>query len=204
MAESQKIEDTVTIDHEQKGPAAQHTKGTTNEDAEIQIEGPATIDHEQNGLAPPRANNMITDEDGENQIGPAPPVSVPPTMVDPIDPVSAPVARNVPKVVEEQNPRMVTPLHKLTDSPTYIDCPFCHRRAMTRVSKEGDDMQCIASVLCCLICICLACLPHAAGWCENANIFCTSCGNKVAVVPHDGAVQVLASPSAQPKVESQY
>lgn len=33
----------------------------------------------------------------------------------------------------------VTPLHLLREQPVWIDCPFCERRAMTRVSHEGSS-----------------------------------------------------------------
>jgi len=35
----------------------------------------------------------------------------------------------------------VTPLHLLGEESQWIDCPFCHRRARTRVSKDGTPMQ---------------------------------------------------------------
>ncbi|KAJ6006484.1 LITAF-like zinc ribbon domain-containing protein [Penicillium sp. IBT 35674x] len=33
----------------------------------------------------------------------------------------------------------VTPLHLLREHPSWIDCPFCERRAMTRVGHEGSS-----------------------------------------------------------------
>lgn len=36
-------------------------------------------------------------------------------------------------------PRTVTPLHMLGDQPESIDCPFCHRRTETRVSKKPSN-----------------------------------------------------------------
>lgn len=38
-------------------------------------------------------------------------------------------------------PMMVTPLERLTEIPTLIDCPHCRRRAKTTVEKEGSSMQ---------------------------------------------------------------
>ena len=35
----------------------------------------------------------------------------------------------------------VTPLHMLSESPDWIDCPMCHTRARTRVQTEGEGMQ---------------------------------------------------------------
>lgn len=46
-----------------------------------------------------------------------------------------------PVMAQGQVPMTVTPLNQLTDNPTYIDCPFCHKRAKTIVNKEGGGMQ---------------------------------------------------------------
>ena len=35
----------------------------------------------------------------------------------------------------------VTPLDQLGQQPQWIDCPFCQRRTMTRVNKDGTPMQ---------------------------------------------------------------
>ncbi len=35
----------------------------------------------------------------------------------------------------------VTPLNQLGDRPQWIDCPFCKRRTLTRLDKEGTPMQ---------------------------------------------------------------
>lgn len=41
----------------------------------------------------------------------------------------------------ERAPEMVTPLQSLGENPTWIDCPFCRKRTMTRTSKEGSSAQ---------------------------------------------------------------
>lgn len=65
------------------------------------------------------------------------------------------------------------------------------------------DVYSLASLLCCLICICLVCVPQMAGWAQNTSHFCTSCRNKVAFMPHDGPMQALG-PKPQTQVVSQY
>lgn len=35
----------------------------------------------------------------------------------------------------------VTPLNQLTNTPEWIDCPFCHKRTKTTVRSEGGSMQ---------------------------------------------------------------
>ncbi len=38
-------------------------------------------------------------------------------------------------------PATMVPLNMLSDRPEPIDCPYCHRRTMTEVRKEGSSMQ---------------------------------------------------------------
>jgi hypothetical protein len=46
-----------------------------------------------------------------------------------------------PETTGQARPEMVTPLNRLRAEPTWIDCPFCKRRAMTKTNKEGTSMQ---------------------------------------------------------------
>ncbi|KAI0158125.1 hypothetical protein GGR57DRAFT_35924 [Xylariaceae sp. FL1272] len=111
-------------------------------------------------------------------------------------PIAPPVVDYVSQVVELQNP--VTPLWRLGPDPTYIDCPFCHNRAITRIVKarccEHTCQSRLAGAVCHFVCICRTCMPCLAGRCKNCTIYCTSCGNKVALIPRDGPVRVLAPP----------
>ncbi|KAG5940770.1 hypothetical protein E4U53_007541 [Claviceps sorghi] len=102
---------------------------------------------------------------------------------------------------DAQPPATVIPLHQLTDQPQWIDCPFCHRRAMTVVRREGTSMQIIIGAVLCLVCICLTCLPCLAGWFEDTQHWCSSCNSMVAVRRHDGPLEVLGP---QVPVYSQY
>ncbi|KAI1771049.1 hypothetical protein F4818DRAFT_430967 [Hypoxylon cercidicola] len=95
-----------------------------------------------------------------------------------------------PRISVGPNAPVVTPLHMLTEHPTYIDCPFCRQCTMTRTTREGTSTQTLAGVVLCCICVCLACLPCIGGWCENVNIFCSSCNSRVATLPHDGPIQL--------------
>ncbi|KAI1737132.1 hypothetical protein F4680DRAFT_221498 [Xylaria scruposa] len=143
---------------------------------------------------------------GLNPDGPAPPTSLPPSMIQEENTkhLSVLPAANVPQVVVEGNPRMVTPLERLTPQEAWIDCPFCQHTTKTRITKEGDSQQTLASVICCLICLPLACIPCIAGWCENTHIFCTRCGRKVATIPHDGPIQVVPVGQQEHLVPSKY
>ncbi|KAJ5546939.1 LITAF-like zinc finger domain-containing protein [Penicillium frequentans] len=85
----------------------------------------------------------------------------------------------------------VTPLHLLREHPVWIDCPFCERRAMTRVGHEGSSATMLASLVCCLICICLVCVPSLTGMYQDTSHYCTNCGKKVAHKPHDGQTQPI-------------
>ncbi|KAL2018444.1 hypothetical protein VTK56DRAFT_863 [Thermocarpiscus australiensis] len=97
----------------------------------------------------------------------------------------------------------VTPLNQLGDHPQWIDCPFCQRRTMTRVNKEGTPMQIVAGALLCLFCVCLACVPCVAGWFEETNYFCAECHNKVAKKPDGGAIVVYGPQAVVPSKYAQ-
>ncbi|KAI1759689.1 hypothetical protein GGR53DRAFT_512858 [Hypoxylon sp. FL1150] len=142
-----------------------------------QQEGISTGDEKQ-----PQISGFTQEENSQTQ------KLNPPTMNPPNS--STPNNDKGPQISVGQNAPMVTPLHMLTENPTMIDCPFCRQRAMTRVTKEGTSTQTLAGVVLCLFCVCLACLPCVAGWCENVNIFCSSCSNRVATIPHDGPLML--------------
>ncbi|TRX92856.1 hypothetical protein FHL15_006262 [Xylaria flabelliformis] len=87
-----------------------------------------------------------TPDEKLNPDGPAPPTSLPPNMIqeEKTKHLSVLPAANVPRVVEEGNPRMVTPLERLTPQEAWIDCPFCQHTAKTRITSEGDSQQTLA------------------------------------------------------------
>ncbi|OTA82864.1 hypothetical protein M434DRAFT_400883 [Hypoxylon sp. CO27-5] len=97
----------------------------------------------------------------------------------------------VPPIMPEGDdaPR-VTPLHQVNENPTWINCPNCQRRTKTKITKEDTSMQMVAGILLCLFCICLACAPCLCGWCQNTHIHCSSCGTRIATIPHDGPMQL--------------
>ncbi|KAI4863279.1 hypothetical protein F4820DRAFT_450142 [Hypoxylon rubiginosum] len=105
-------------------------------------------------------------------------------------PKDTPKDNKAPLVSVEPNARVVTPLHMLGENPAWINCPFCRHCTKTRVTREGTSTQTLAGAVLCLFCVCLACLPCVGGWCENTNIFCSSCNNRVATIPHDGPIQL--------------
>ncbi|KAG6015633.1 hypothetical protein E4U43_005016 [Claviceps pusilla] len=95
----------------------------------------------------------------------------------------------------------VIPLNQLSDQPQWIDCPFCHKRAMTVVRREGTSMQIVIGAVLCLVCVCLTCLPCLAGWFEDTQYRCSSCNSMVALRRYDGPLEVLGP---QVPVYSQY
>ncbi|KAJ5690149.1 LPS-induced tumor necrosis factor alpha factor [Penicillium macrosclerotiorum] len=83
-------------------------------------------------------------------------------------------------------------LNQLDEEPRWINCPFCHQETMTRVNKESTGTTGMAAVACCLFGgICCAFIPYCMEMCHDSHHFCTNCGQKVAIRPHDGAVQVF-------------
>ncbi|GJC77581.1 hypothetical protein ColLi_00419 [Colletotrichum liriopes] len=76
------------------------------------------------------------------------------------------------------------------------------------MSKEGTGMQVmvssrLAGALCCLLCVCLTCVPCLAGWCEDTHYSCSNCHKKVATRPYDGPIEVFG-PQPHGVVPSQY
>ncbi|KAI0523882.1 hypothetical protein F5B22DRAFT_592392 [Xylaria bambusicola] len=135
------------------------------------------------------------------QDGPPPPAYQPSVATNPYNPQQPSITPAVDITATQQGSaaikepqRLVTPLQALTEQPAWIDCPFCKQRAQTRSTRQGDSQQALASFLCCLVCICLVCLPCIAGWCENIHIYCSQCGREVAMIPHDGMIQVAPVP----------
>ncbi|KAK2755648.1 hypothetical protein CKAH01_17317 [Colletotrichum kahawae] len=84
-----------------------------------------------------------------------------------------------------------TPLNALGETPQPIDCPFCDKRTQTTITKKGTSMQTVAGVLCCLLCVCLTCVPCIAGWCEDTDYTCSNCHSRVATRPYNGEIQTF-------------
>ncbi|OKO99990.1 hypothetical protein PENSUB_8207 [Penicillium subrubescens] len=84
-------------------------------------------------------------------------------------------------------------LNQLGEEPRLVNCPFCHHQVMTRVQKESTSATGMAAVGCCLFggIIC-AFLPYCMEMCHDSHHFCTNCGQKVAIRPHDGQVQIFS------------
>ena len=59
----------------------------------------------------------------------------------------------------------------------------------------ADVLPRVAGVACCLLCVCLACVPCLAHWFEETNYFCSQCNKKVAK-RSDSGVMVVYGPEA--------
>lgn len=124
---------------------------------------------------------------------------------------------------QQSSGAMVTPLERLGDHATQVDCPYCKRPTMTRVVENDSTMTMsvtsflsfpsyatiltafsrVTGVVLCLICVCLACVPCIAGWFQEIDHFCTQCGKQLTHRPSDGPVQIIA-PNNVSQVPSQY
>ncbi|KAK0640573.1 hypothetical protein B0T16DRAFT_418130 [Cercophora newfieldiana] len=94
---------------------------------------------------------------------------------------------------------LVTPLEMLQgETPQYIDCPWCQQRALATASRHGTSMQMLTGLICCLICVCLACVPCIAGWFEETEYNCSACKRLVAKRDDNGAIQLFVPPVLVP------
>ncbi|KAI6769569.1 hypothetical protein HG530_004198 [Fusarium avenaceum] len=75
----------------------------------------------------------------------------------------------------------VTPLHELKDLPKFVDCPFCRRRAETRVKKKSSKMTHVSATVLGFTTIAGAAVPYAGNWACHLAHYCTNCGHKVAL-----------------------
>ncbi|KAK1505126.1 hypothetical protein CABS01_08904 [Colletotrichum abscissum] len=164
---------------------------------------PPAIDIQEPAPAYERESPVTSTVQGS---GPAPAREMPANLVQleqPATPMPA-QQKGGPTITPLANPATVTPLHMLGDEPQWIDCPFCKQRTQTVIAKEGTAMQMVAGALCCLLCICLTCVPCIAGWCEDMHYTCSNCKNKVATRPYDGTIQVFSPQPGGGLVPSQY
>jgi len=86
-----------------------------------------------------------------------------------------------PKIPFHPNPLYTTPLSEIDTHPTYVDCPWCNSRSLTRVEKEnGEGTQKVARILS-LFLVVPYILPYAFRWCQDLGHYCESCGSKIVV-----------------------
>ncbi|KAI8660131.1 LITAF domain-containing protein [Fusarium keratoplasticum] len=93
-------------------------------------------------------------------------------------------------------PRTVTPLHMLGDQPESIDCPFCHRRTETRVSKKPSNATHLQAVLLLFTTVCGVAAPYVAGWSFDIEQFCQNCSNRVAYKAQGKELHLCKAPDS--------
>ncbi|KAJ5520774.1 LPS-induced tumor necrosis factor alpha factor [Penicillium fimorum] len=98
--------------------------------------------------------------------------------------------KGMPPGVQVPVAQRVIPLAQLGEEPGRICCPFCFHEVQTRVNKESTSSTTMAAACCCLFGgICCAFLPFCMEMCHDSHHFCTNCGVKVAIHPHEGPIQ---------------
>ncbi|KAF5020102.1 hypothetical protein F66182_7865 [Fusarium sp. NRRL 66182] len=75
----------------------------------------------------------------------------------------------------------VTPLQQLGDLPKFVDCPFCRRRAETRVKKSASKMTHVSAAVLGFGTIVGGVAPYAGKWHSHTSHYCTNCEHKVAI-----------------------
>ncbi|PLB34730.1 LITAF-like zinc ribbon domain-containing protein [Aspergillus candidus] len=107
-------------------------------------------------------------------------------------PVAPPVAQTVGGVT-------VTPRESLRESPALVECQWCHHAGVTRVVQESSGQTGVAAFLCCIFCGFIgAVIPYIAKWSYNTHHHCPNCQKVIAILPHDGALEVQR-PTPQPQ-----
>ncbi|KAH8685137.1 LITAF-like zinc ribbon domain-containing protein [Ilyonectria robusta] len=74
----------------------------------------------------------------------------------------------------------VTPLHLLGDQSDAVDCPFCERRAMTRIKKDPSWLTHTVAVVLFFVTFCGVVAPYMLHWSSHVSHYCENCGRKVA------------------------
>ncbi|PKY02388.1 hypothetical protein P168DRAFT_284099 [Aspergillus campestris IBT 28561] len=93
----------------------------------------------------------------------------------------------------------VTPRESLRESPALVECQWCHHAGVTRVVQESSGQTGVAALLCCIFCGFIgAVIPYIAKWSYNTHHHCPNCQKVIAILPHDGALEVQR-PTPQPQ-----
>lgn len=89
----------------------------------------------------------------------------------------------------------VTPLRHLKREPAHVDCPHCHERRLTRVTKYKED----AVGDCCM---CLCCGPQYITQSEDVPTkhYCTVCTHLLVTIPSNGTAIQIHEPDLGPQV----
>ncbi|KAF4828666.1 hypothetical protein CGCTS75_v007242 [Colletotrichum tropicale] len=100
------------------------------------------------------------------------------------------------------NSHEVTPLGNLDgDSPQWIDCPYCCKRAQTSVFKTGTKRQLLLRVVSGFFFFAVLCVPGAIGWLEDVHYECAECHRTVATKPHKGPMKIYKPAKVNRKKE---
>ncbi|KAF4337728.1 hypothetical protein FBEOM_8396 [Fusarium beomiforme] len=88
----------------------------------------------------------------------------------------------------------VTPLHLLADQADMVDCPFCQRRAETKVKKSASSMTHIYATALFFTTLFGVIFPYACHCAPNISHFCKNCDRKVAFKERGKEMEALGTP----------
>ncbi|KAF4440375.1 hypothetical protein F53441_12323 [Fusarium austroafricanum] len=102
-------------------------------------------------------------------------------------------------VIPQEQPRVpvgetVTPLHLLADQPDMMDCPFCQRRAETKVKKSASGLTHIYATALFFGTLFGVIFPYLCHCAPNISHYCKNCGRKVAFKEHSKEMEALGTP----------
>ncbi|KAF4982829.1 hypothetical protein FZEAL_1621 [Fusarium zealandicum] len=88
----------------------------------------------------------------------------------------------------------VTPLHLLADQADAVDCPFCQRRAETKVKKQASGATHGIAAALLFTTLFGVIFPYTCHCASHVSHFCKNCGRKVAFKQHGGEMEPLGTP----------
>lgn len=134
-----------------------------------------------------------------NYVPPTPVIGTQPVYRPPHQPVPVPVPV-VPRVMPQRfsmgGPLQISvPLSTLKHSPAPVDCPVCHQRRLTYITREIGQTNHLWGAILCLF-VCLGPIAYLVDDWKDVNHFCSGCNTLLAMFHRSSGSEVKAYPMA--------